>query len=1273
MAEIGRIIGSRFRIDARAGAGGGSVVYKATDTSDGSTVALKLPHAGGALFEKRFEREISILADIDDPRVVRHVAHGRDPQAGQYLAMEWLEGETLSDRLRRAPLDRQSAIALGIALAETLGRIHDRGVIHRDLKPSNVLLVDADVGRPKLLDFGIARSSAHTAMTNTGALLGTAGYMSPEQVRGDAAVDHRTDIFSLGCVVFQCTTGRLPFEADSPAEWLLKLALETAPRADRVHDDAGEDLADVLEKMLEKRAANRTSSMAQVVRELSGLRAKSGGAPKSVRSRAAITESERRFASVLLVRGPVPHEAAVTISEQAKQHSAQVYESPDGVVLIVFGSADSPTDAAQSATLVGTALVGRWPAATPIVLSTRMSTEGGRFDEALGRATSFSALAKPGAVLVDDATRRLLRGAMICEPATSADLPSARAFVIAGDGPAEPQSLRLASDLFGREREVSALVDALRHVTSDGAAEVVLVLGAAGAGKSRVVAEARARMAAAREPPTILVGSAENGERTASLGLVRSMLRRHFSLRRRSDPAVSEAAVRAAVADLVAPSLVDTTADFLSELLLDHRREAPSAPVRAARAEPRLMSDQLARAVELVLRAIAASGPVVFCLEQIHWADEASVTLVDRFIGACAGFPVLVIGAGRPETLDRFPKLFADRPTTTIQLRALGPKACTDLVASILGPGWSEEAIERLVALGGGNPLFLRELAYAAKEGGARDLPETALALAQSRLDRLGERDRRILRAASIFGVRFSTSGLAALLGGERHDDALLGLCGANVLRKEDDASGDARYAFQSAILREAAYASIPDQDLARAHVRAAELLERAPGLEPLEIAFHFEAGGDKARAAPWYLRAGRWALETHDLTSAQRWAERALACDGSPLAKGAALVLLAEVDEMRWDWASGKAHATAAMELLPAGGVLWFIAAHVLILSSMRSRDIAGFYQHATRISLVEPAPEARSTAAHALGGAVNSMGISGHGETAEPILARLETYVASLPEGTSAHAYVALGRGGLALGRGDLGSYRTLRYEAAERFEALNDWRRAVEVRGTAGYAEAILGRYDAALATLEACVTRAVDHGMTTVHYLRHNIGFALMQMGRFAEARDVLEAILAPLETRDVRLYAGSLRYLSRALVGLGQLDVAERHARTALERADRPSMLLPGKADLAHVLLARGGVSEAHTLAEQAAAGLSPDGAFDECEMFIRLTHARACRLRGDMEAAKSIATLARERLDRLAEKIQDPTLRASFVGSVPEHTRILKLAGRSATPSVPGR
>ncbi|NUO53224.1 MAG: protein kinase [Polyangiaceae bacterium] len=1272
MAEIGRIIGGRFRIDARAGSGGGSIVYRATDTTDGATVALKLPHAGGALFEKRFEREISILADIDDARVVRHVAHGRDPEAGQFLAMEWLEGETLSDRLHRAPLDRGEAIALGVALAETLARIHDRGVIHRDLKPSNVLLADADLGRPKLLDFGIARSAAHTAMTNTGALLGTAGYMSPEQVRGDAAVDHRTDIFSLGCVVFQCVTGRLPFDAESPAEWLLKLALEQAPRADAIHDDAGADLADILEQMLQKRAANRLSSMSQVVRLLSGLRGSVVAGPKSVRSRAAITESERRFASVLLVRGPIPPHAAAALAAHAKQRSGLVYESPDGVMLVVFGSAESPTDAAQSATLVGTALVDAWPAATPIVLSTRMSTEGGRFDEAIGRATSFSALARPGAVLVDDATRRLLGGTLICEPATSADLPSARAFVVAGDVPAEPNSLRPASDLFGREREISALVDSFRHVTSDGAPEVVLVLGVAGAGKSRVVAEARARMAATREPPTILVGSAENGERTESLGLVRSMLRRHFSLRGKTDPAASESALHAAVAELVAPSLVETTADFLAELLLDHHRDVPSAAVRAARAEPRLMSDQLVRAVELVLRAIAASGPAVLCLEQIHWADEASIALFDRFIGSCEGFPVLLIGAGRPETLDRFPKLFADRPTTTIQLRALSPKAGADLVASILGPGWPSEALDRLVALGGGNPLFLRELAYAAREGGARDLPETALALAQSRLDRLGERDRRILRAASVFGARFSGDGLAALLGGERHEDALSTLVGANVLRKEDDASDGGRYAFQSAILREAAYASIPDQDLARAHVRAAEQIEKGSHLEPLEIAFHFEAGGARQRAAPWYLRAGRWALETLDLTSAQRWAERALACDEAPLAKGAALVLLAEVDEMRWDWTSGKAHATAAMELLPVGGVLWFIAAHVLILSSMRSRDIAGFYEHATRISLIDPAPEARNTAAHALGGAINSMGISGHAETAEPILARVEAYVATLPEGTSGHAYVTMGRGGIALGRGDLGSYRTLRYEAAERFEALNDWRRAVEVRGTAGYAEAVLGRYDDALATLEACVARAVDHGMTTVHYLRHNIGFALMQMGRFAEARTVLEAVLTPLETRDVRLYAGSLRYLSRSLVGLGELDLAERHARAALERADRASMALPGKADLAHVLLARAGVSEAYALAEEAAAGLSPDGAFDECEMFIRLTHARACRLRGDMEAAKSIALAARDRLDRLAGKIQDPSLRASFVGAVPEHTRILKLAGRSAPPSGPG-
>src|SRR5262249_31481235 len=144
-----------------------------------------------------------------------------------YLVTEWLEGETLADRLAGEPLTVEETVDLGLRVAEALGEAHAKGVVHRDLKPANIFLTPAPAqagGAPtpqgsipgiRVLDFGIARlEGMGLTATQTGAVLGTAGYMAPEQARGERGVDAAADVFSLGCVLFRCLTGRTPFEGD---------------------------------------------------------------------------------------------------------------------------------------------------------------------------------------------------------------------------------------------------------------------------------------------------------------------------------------------------------------------------------------------------------------------------------------------------------------------------------------------------------------------------------------------------------------------------------------------------------------------------------------------------------------------------------------------------------------------------------------------------------------------------------------------------------------------------------------------------------------------------------------------------------------------------------------------------------------------------------------------------------------------------------------------------------------------------------------------------
>src|SRR5689334_16190776 len=157
-------------------------VYRARDERTGALVALKAlvgqPREDARV---RFEREARALAELDHPGVVRYVAHGFTSTGQPYLAMEWIEGEDLSARIARGPLSLQETITIGIQLADTLGAVHQRGIVHRDIKPANVLLADRAVEGAKLVDFGLATFPDAVRATQSGMIVGTASYMAPEQ------------------------------------------------------------------------------------------------------------------------------------------------------------------------------------------------------------------------------------------------------------------------------------------------------------------------------------------------------------------------------------------------------------------------------------------------------------------------------------------------------------------------------------------------------------------------------------------------------------------------------------------------------------------------------------------------------------------------------------------------------------------------------------------------------------------------------------------------------------------------------------------------------------------------------------------------------------------------------------------------------------------------------------------------------------------------------------------------------------------------------------
>jgi serine/threonine protein kinase len=272
--EPGSVFANRFEIEGRAGAGGMGAVYRARDRYTSERVALKLlhPEGSGAQASERFDREARLLSELRHPGIVSYVAHGEAPDGRRFLAMEWLDGEDLAARLLRGPLSLDDSLLLLRRVAEALGVAHARGVVHRDLKPGNVFLVGGDVARPKLLDFGIARRLVSSrAMTRAGALVGTPDYMAPEQARGQGDITPSADVFSLGCVLYECLAGQPPFAAEHMAAVLARILFEDPPPLDERRPDVPAAVSSLVERMLAKYPAQRLAGAGALLVELDAL------------------------------------------------------------------------------------------------------------------------------------------------------------------------------------------------------------------------------------------------------------------------------------------------------------------------------------------------------------------------------------------------------------------------------------------------------------------------------------------------------------------------------------------------------------------------------------------------------------------------------------------------------------------------------------------------------------------------------------------------------------------------------------------------------------------------------------------------------------------------------------------------------------------------------------------------------------------------------------------------------------------------------------------
>ena len=281
---INTLFDGRYRISRKLGAGGMADVYLAEDEELGRRVAIKIlndRHANDDQFVERFRREAKNAAGLSHPNIVSIYDRG-EAEGTYYIAMEYLDGRSLKEMLvARGPMPIADAIAFTRQILNALRFAHKKGVVHRDIKPHNVM-VDGD-GRLKVTDFGIARAGA-SQMTEAGAIVGTAQYLSPEQARG-AAVDQRSDLYSIGVVLYEMLTGKVPFTGDTPVEIAMK-HLSDAPRPpSTIRPEIPPDLDMIVLRALAKNPDDRFQTADEMDAELT--RVAEGGSVTTVTADAA--------------------------------------------------------------------------------------------------------------------------------------------------------------------------------------------------------------------------------------------------------------------------------------------------------------------------------------------------------------------------------------------------------------------------------------------------------------------------------------------------------------------------------------------------------------------------------------------------------------------------------------------------------------------------------------------------------------------------------------------------------------------------------------------------------------------------------------------------------------------------------------------------------------------------------------------------------------------------------------------------------------------------
>lgn len=787
----GMKVAGRFALEQPASSGAMGTIYRARDLQTGQKVALKLLHAAASSPQSasRLELEAEVLSRLRHPHIVSYIAHGRTQSGLPFLAMEWLEGEDLAQRLQRSLLSVPECLALLRGVAGALNEAHRSGVTHRDIKPGNLFLPAGRIDLVKLLDFGVAREEdAALALTRSGSILGTLEYMSPEQARGARDVGPAADIFSVGCVLYECLAGRPPLQGISVPELFIKLISYEIPPVTSLRSGVPAALEALLQRMLSKTPSARPPDGAALLREVDALGDERGGesVPQAI-AREPFAQLDQQLVSVILMCSPDPrtHTPATLDDTGAPPKSplllAELQDAlrlwgafserlSEDFWLVTLTERGTAADLAMQAARLALHLSRLWPECTTS-LATGLGTvrEGRVSGPAVQRLLEFmhaqrasepSVAPARGTVWVDELT------ASLADPQFAVRRVRAGLFELLGSGDYTLAIRPLAGKLtpcIGRERELMTLSSLLDECIDESMARAVLVVAPSGRGKSRLRHELLRRLARSHPDTGILIGRGDPVHVGVGGSMLAGCLRQLSRVVPQDPPEQVAAKLKTTLTRLLPVPQQPRCLGPLCEL--GTQRLGLVDPVPPSLAEAGALRDLIEHGFVQLMLALSEVGPILLVLEDLHHADALSLRIVQRVQRELSERPLMVLALARPEVHAIFPRLWAEQRVQELRLEPLLPTACQQLIREVLTPAQAAEAAPFILQHGAGNPLYLEELMLSAlSDPCSLQLPTTLITLELGRLLRLPACVLRVLRAASVFGMSFLEERVYALL-----------------------------------------------------------------------------------------------------------------------------------------------------------------------------------------------------------------------------------------------------------------------------------------------------------------------------------------------------------------------------------------------------------------------------------------------------------------------------------------------------------------------------